>query len=176
MLRSGPEVVAMDDVDESFAAMFRVEYARTVRSVQAMLGDVARAEDVAQDAFVALHHRWSEVSKYDQPGAWVRRVCFRKALRVMHRDQVRARLEQLLHLGVVVPDPSSGVVDRRALAVAVSALPARQRAAVVLHYYEDLTVAEVADAIGCSPGTVKVHLHRARQTLAAAVKGVTSDA
>jgi RNA polymerase sigma-70 factor (ECF subfamily) len=176
MPRSGSEVVAMDDVDESFAAMFRVEYARTVRSVQAMLGDVARAEDVAQDAFVALLRQWSEVSKYDQPGAWVRRVCFRKALRVVHRDYVRARLERLLHLGVVVPDHSTGVVDRRTLASAITALPARQRAAVILHYYEDLTVAEVGDAIGCSPGTVKVHLHRARQALAVAVRGVTSDA
>ncbi len=97
-----------------------------------------------------------------EPGGWVRRVAIRDAVRT-HAARPRRRT---LHLDAA---PSTDglpaiAVDVRA---ALMALPARQRAVVALHYLDDRPVAEIAALLGCSSGTVKTHLARARQALAA---------
>jgi RNA polymerase sigma-70 factor (ECF subfamily) len=83
----------------------------------------------------------------------------------MKRDRTRTELERA---EAVAPDPDLPDVD---LARAVQRLPAMQRAAVVLFYFEDRPVAEIADILDISDGSVKVHLYRARQRLAALLEG-----
>jgi RNA polymerase sigma-70 factor (sigma-E family) len=157
------------DTDTAFDWLFRDEYPAIVRTAYLMLGDRAAAEDVAQEAFVRLYARWRRISRYERPGAWVRRVAIRLASR-----SLRAGRRTLVLAEVEGPDrqPPAGDLDLRR---ALLRLPAAQRAAVVLHYYEDLPVAEVAAILNCATSTAKVHLHRARKRLAQALGEEASD-
>lgn len=140
--------------------LFSVEFPNVMRTVYLILHDADRAEDVTQDAFVQLLRHWKKVSQYDRPGAWVRRVAIRLAMGVLHRERLRSVLERK-----VVPSPEPEPADPDVLR-AIGALPGMQRASVVLFYFEDRPLAEIADIMGCSPSTARVHLHRARKHLA----------
>jgi RNA polymerase sigma factor (sigma-70 family) len=143
---------------EQFDVLYRESFATIVGSVRWIVGDLEVAHEITQDAFVAALVRWRKVSGYDNPGAWVRRVAIRDAVRVAKR----ARSQPHFASRADAMDTET-VIDVR---VAVESLPAAQRAAVVLYYLHDLPVAEVAKTLGCSQGTAKTHLSRARHTLA----------
>jgi RNA polymerase sigma factor (sigma-70 family) len=151
--------------DDSFAELFAATYPQIVRTVWFVIHDRAAAEEVAQDAFTELFRAWSRLRDFDRPDLWVRRVAIRKAQREATRRTRRAMLEQaattgpLVEDGVRLPDPE--------LIAAIRALPAKQRAIVVLFYLEDRPMAEVADLVGCSTSTGFVQLHQARKRLAA---------
>ncbi len=143
---------------ESFDALYRDSFAVVVRSVRWVVGDAEVAREITQDAFVSALVHWRRVSGYDNPGAWVRRVAIRQAVRAARRTHNRPAF------GVSgVASDGDSVIDVRA---AVVSLPAAQRAAVVLRYMHDLPVSEVARTLGCSEGTAKTHLFRARKALA----------
>lgn len=148
------------EIQEEFDWLFAQEYPAVVWTVNVILHDYARAEDVTQDAFVRLLENWDKVSRYDRPGAWVRRVAIRMATRTLGRELRRPRVERA---GPRLPEPEPFDVD---LVDAIQQLTPRQRAVVVLYYFEDRPVQEVADLVDCSASTVTVHLHRARQRLA----------
>jgi len=153
-------LVLLTDASLEYTAFFRREFAAVLRTIALMLRDQARAEEITQDAFLQLLVHWPKVSRYERPDAWVRRVAIRLALRALRRD----RLWQLVRGGLLpkVPDrPTHFDVDG-----AIRQLPGSQRAAVVLHYYEDRPTAEVATILGCSESTARVHLHHARKRLA----------
>ncbi len=156
----------MEATDE-FRWLFRQEFRSVVWSVNVVLHDYARSEEIAQDAFLRLLEKWDKVSHYDRPGAWVRRVAIRLAIRADKRERSRwwgeseASRERGIHSqqgNLLAHDPD--------LMAALAELPARQRAAIALHYLEDRPVSEVADLLGLAPATVSVHLHRARHRLA----------
>ena len=140
--------------------LFSVEFPNVMRTVYLILHDADRAEDVTQDAFVQLLRHWKKVSQYERPGAWVRRVAIRLAMGALHRERLRSVLERK-----VAPSPEPEPADPDVLR-AIGALPGMQRASVVLFYFEDRPLAEIADIMGCSPSTARVHLHRARKHLA----------
>lgn len=150
--------------DREFEELFDAEFSGVVRSVFVVCQDIGRAEDLAQEAFLELLRHWGRVSRYDRPGAWVRRVAIRKAVQTTKREARRSWFERRAAASVV-PDASAPVRADDALWTAVRSLPAQQRAVVALFYYEDLSVEDVADVLGCSVSTVKVHLHRARNSL-----------
>jgi RNA polymerase sigma factor (sigma-70 family) len=143
-----------------FTAFFRLEFAPVLRAVELMLRDHGRAEEITQDAFIQLLAHWTKISSYERPDAWVRRVAVRLALRSLRRDQLwQAVRTRLLPSS---PDrPSRHDVD-----AAIRLLPGSQRAAIVLHYYEDRPTAEIAGILGCSESTARVHLHHARKRMA----------
>jgi RNA polymerase sigma-70 factor (sigma-E family) len=147
--------------DAEFAAFFQAEYPALIRSMYLIVRDREQARDIAQDAFVQLFSRWRRISRYERPDAWVRRVAIRMAVRASRRERLRHRLEHEFEA-----TPPSGPLDLDVLR-AVAKLPAAQRAAVVLFYFEDRPVAEIAEILACSEVTAKVHLHRARKRLAA---------
>jgi RNA polymerase sigma-70 factor (ECF subfamily) len=138
---------------------FRAEYPMVLRTVYLILGDRGRAEDVTQEAFIQLLTHWRKVSRYERPEAWVRRVAIRLAVRTARRDRVRAVLERGAPRSEQSPPPD---LD---LAEALGRLPLKQRACVLLFYFEDRPIAEIVDILGITDGAVKVHLHRARQRL-----------
>jgi RNA polymerase sigma-70 factor (ECF subfamily) len=160
---------AVDDFD----ALFACEYPAVVRTVFLICHDHQLAQDVTQDAFVELFARWEKVSRYDRPGAWVRRVAIRRVSRALQRERRRRVAER-----AVVPAETAEGADLDVLR-AVRRLPLRQRIALVLHYYEDLPLHDVAAVLGCSPATAGVHVHRARAALAselsASPEGVSAD-
>lgn len=149
--------------DEQFRDLFVDDYDRVVRTVFLILRDQGRSEEIAQEAFLELLRHWRRVSGHDLPDAWVRRVAIRMAVRSVQREKA---LE--IALRRVVPEERRETADATAGADvlnAVGTLPARQRAAVVLFYYEDRPIDEVAQILDCSPSTARVHLHKARKRL-----------
>ena len=148
------------DADLQFDWLFADEFPAVMRTVYLIVHDPGRAEDITQDAFVQLLRHWKKVSRYDRPGAWVRRVAIRLAVEAARRERVRTLLERN-----VEPPPIRGPVDVDVMR-AVRQLPGMQRAAVVLCYFEDLPLSEIAGILRCSDATVRVHLHRARKRLA----------
>jgi RNA polymerase sigma factor (sigma-70 family) len=151
----------LNEAHLEYAWFFRAEFPGVLRTVFLILHDRGRSEDVTQEAFIQLLAHWKKVSRYERPDAWVRRVAIRQAVRTMKRERMRTVLERA---EASTLDPDIPDVD---LARAVQRLPAMQRVAVVLFYFEDRPIAELVDIMGISDGSVKVHLHRARQRLAA---------
>jgi len=144
---------------------FATFYAATFHSLCAQLsvhtGDLAEAQDVVQEAYTRALARWSTLSTYDDPAAWVRRVAWYLATsrwrRIRRFAEIASRHREE---PVVAPEP-----DRAALQAALAALPVRQRQVVVMHYIADMPVAEIALAIDAPVGTIKSLLSRARAAL-----------
>lgn len=158
----------MGDI-EGFSWFFRGEYDAVVHTAQLVLGDRQEAHDVAQEAFLRLLKHWKKVSKYERPDAWVRKVAFRLALTAKRKRRVHGLLES------DPPAPPDGwdFADPE-LSKAIEALSIMQRAAIVLFYFEDRPMAEVAQILDCSVSTAKVHVHKARKRLASLMLGGVS--
>lgn len=148
-------------VDKEYAWFFSGEYPALIRTLFFIVHNTERAEDIAQDAFMQLLIHWKKVSKYERPDAWVRRVAIRLAMRSIRREQMRSLVERSSAISEL-PKPVD--VD---LANAIGQLPPKQRSAVVLFYFEDRPMQEIADILGCSLSTGWVHLHKARKRLGA---------
>jgi RNA polymerase sigma factor (sigma-70 family) len=146
--------------DPEFECLFRAEFTHIVRTVFLICHDLERAEELTQEAFLQLYRRWETVRFYQRPGAWVRKVAVRLAVRSVKEEGRRRQAERNITLPGV-DESDWDVLDL------LRELPARQRAVVVLHYVEDAPVTRIAEVLGCSPATVKVHLFRARQRLSA---------
>lgn len=150
--------------DTGFVGLFRAEYSAIVGLITVVVGDRAVAEDLTQDAFGQAHRHWDRIAGYERPGAWVRRVALNAALSWRRTRQREVRALRRLDTERLVEAPEVSEVWR-----AVAALPGQQRAAVALFYVEDRTTAEIADILGCSESTARVHLHRGRQALGIAL-------
>jgi RNA polymerase sigma-70 factor (ECF subfamily) len=161
------QVAAVADVavPASFDAFYRSEFPRMVNIAYALSGSRLAAEDLAQDAMVAAHRQWDRVAGLEKPGAWTRRVVINKAASLYQRR--KAELRAVARLGPFrgsLPQPLDGESEH--LWHEVRRLPRRQVQAVALFYVDDMTVAMIAEIMECAESTVKVHLHKARQTLA----------
>ena len=149
----------------SVEALFRQSYTSIVQSLALAGGDLAAAEDATQEAFAQAWVSWSRISRYDNPGAWVRRVAINK-LRNAHRSRLRGeaavqRMNSESSTASSTGEPESDLV------LGLQRLPYKQRVCAVLFYLDDLSTAEVADAMGISQGSVSQHLNRARNALRA---------
>jgi RNA polymerase sigma factor (sigma-70 family) len=153
----------------TYELVFESEFRSITRDVYYILGDRDGAIDVAEEAFTRLAQHWPKVSRYDRPGAWVRRVAIRIA--------VRNRMKKYREVGEYVPEQSVAPIDPIYIDVrnAVMKLPRTQRAAIILHYYHDLLIEEVANILGCRVNTVKAHLFKARARLKQLLAGVIND-
>jgi RNA polymerase sigma-70 factor (sigma-E family) len=121
-------------------------------------GDRSAAEDLVQSTLVRAYVAWHRVRDEAARDGYVRRIMVRESYRRPSRSQ-----PVLGEPGVL--DAHGPVEDRLDLFPLLAALPRQQRAVVVLRYYEDLSEREIADALGCSPGSVKRHASRALATL-----------
>jgi RNA polymerase sigma-70 factor (sigma-E family) len=159
------------DRDERIRALFEDHYAGLCRLAHLIVGDAAQAEELVMDAFVRTFVGWRRIRDLDKADRYLRRAVVnlsRSRNRRRHPEE-RSSLEGQPTMAFsldIDPEVARVVWD------AVHALPHRQRAAVVLRYYEDLPEADIADALGCSVGTVKSQLSKARATLARSLEGV----
>jgi RNA polymerase sigma factor (sigma-70 family) len=161
--RLGPQV---ERPPETFEDFYRREYTPVVGLAYALSGSRSGAEDLAQEAFFAAHRNWERIAGYEQPGAWVRRVVANLSVSVFRRRVAEAKaMARSAALGerTEVPDLGSGDPEFWG---AVRALPRRQAQVIALFYLDDRPIAEVADILEMSPGTVKRHLHNGRHALA----------
>jgi len=149
-----PETFPPPEVGFDFGDYVRTRSAGLVRAAYLLTGDRQLAEDLAQTALAKVSLRWDVVSARGAPDAYVRKVMVRTSIgwrrRRWHGEHPTAPLPE-----VAVVDPTAAVDARQRLRAALLALPPRQRAAVVLRFYEDLSETDTAVALGCSVGAVK---------------------
>lgn len=147
-------------VSGDFREFYEREHPTVLRACFLLARERAAAEDATQEAFARALERWDRLRSVEWAGGWVMRT----AINVVRRTKGRDR-----HASAPIPDVAVDDVDlagRTDLWTAVGRLPRRQREATVLHYALDLPVAQVAAAMGCSEGSVKTHLFKARAALA----------
>ena len=149
---------------QPFAEFVEASSGRLVRTAYLVVGDLAEAEDLAQEALAKVAQRWPRVRQMASPYGYARRVLFNLALEADRRR--RRDPEPVAVLPEVTADDSTElVIARDVLANAIPLLPPRQRATLVLRYWEQLTEAETAEVLGCSVGTVKSQTSKAIQRL-----------
>lgn len=139
-------------------------YPRMVRLGFLMSGSFHAAEEVVQEAFISAYRDWDRVREFDRPDAWVRRVVVNKAHSRLRRAyaETRARVRWAggHRFEVELPETTDAFWRE------VRALPRRQAQTVVLRHSEGYSTGEIAELLGLSASTVRVHLYRARATLA----------
>jgi RNA polymerase sigma-70 factor (sigma-E family) len=139
------------------------------RTAYLLCGDWHTADDLVSAALVKLLRHWRRVSSMDAPDAYVRRMLMRAWLDERRRPWRRERTaERIPDRPVVADDPT----QRMYVLALLAELPARRRAVLVLRYFCDLSVAETAEALGCSEGTVKSQAARALDSLRSRLAGV----
>jgi RNA polymerase sigma-70 factor (sigma-E family) len=156
------------EADEAIEQLYAAHWRQLVRLSVLLVRDTGAAEEIVQDAFVALHGRWSRLRDPDKALANLRQAVVnrsRSSLRhraVVERHAARER----------TPDDAPGADDaalatsrREAVLDAMRALPSRQREVLALRYYLDLSEAEIAEALGISRGAVKSHASRGSAAL-----------
>ena len=156
--------------EDSFDDLMQREWAPVLAVATALVGRSGAAEELTQEAFFAAHRRWDHVGSLDRPGAWVRRVVINRSVSHLRRRRVELRVMDVVGRMPVVHDDGPAMVDAaqdRLLWDQVRRLPARQAQCVVLRHVDGLDAAEIADLLGCSAATVRVHLHRGLHTLRA---------
>lgn len=153
-------VARSSGTSEDFSSFFEIHYTRVARTVFLLVHDREVAEDIAQEAFMKLLANWARVSRYELPEGWVRRIAIRLGMKHLRRQRLHLRTLERLEPPSGTPEPPDPDLMR-----AVRALPPAQRSAVVLFYFVDLPVREIAEIIDCSEATAKVHLHKARRRL-----------
>lgn len=154
-----PMPASFDDfVDQRLPAVLRFTGVLT--------GDRHLAEDVVQEVLVKAHRHWATIAVKQRPESYVKRMVvneyvswLRKWGRVVPWEDMRE------HSPDLVPDFADHVADRAEVADRLSQLPARQRAVIVLRYYEGLSDVEIASVLGCRAGTVRGYAARALATL-----------
>lgn len=134
------------------------------RTAYLLTGDRQLAEDLVQTALGKAYASWSRVQRADQPDAYVRRIMLNAYLAWWRRPRVREHLVDELP---VVPssDATASYAQADQVREAIRTLPRRQRAVVVLRFYDDLPEAQIGELLGCAASTVRSQLSRALATL-----------
>lgn len=159
MLRERPSERADDT---GFVAFYRVQWASAVRLAHVLTGDQSTAEDVAQDGFQRLHRYYDRI---ENPGGYLRTIivnlCNEHHRRLARDARRKTKLDRVSEL---VSPSADSVADE--MLDALDQLPYRQKAVLVLRYYEGLSEQEIAAALGVRPGTVKSLASRSLERLA----------
>ena len=159
-----------DEPDDhaSFVALVRSRQAAWLRTAYLLTGDQQQAEDLLQGALAKLAQHWPRI-RTGEPEGFVRTVLYRDAVSWWRRNR-RERVGGVPER--VTVDPSDRVDRRLVLEQALAALTPRQRAVLVLRFYEDLSTQETARALGVSAGTVKSQTSAALSRLRIALRAI----
>jgi RNA polymerase sigma-70 factor (sigma-E family) len=159
-------------VRDDVTAFCTREWPRLVGSLSLFTGDGELAQELAQETLARVCRDWRKVSNLDAPGAWAHRVALNLARsHFRHRAVARRHGSRLAVAAARVDDPDTATTI--AVRNAVALLPLRQRTALVLRYFADLSVAETAEAMHCPEGTVKTLTRQA--IIALRTTGLISD-
>jgi len=154
--------------DWAVTELYLLHYQRLVRLAALLVRDIATAEDVVQDSFVAMHDGWQRLRDAESALAYLRQAVVNRSRSVLrHRAVVEKYPEKP---SPDMPSAEHGALvqlQRSAVIATLRKLPGRQREAIVLRYYADFSEAEVAAAMGISCGAVKSHTARAMAALRA---------
>jgi RNA polymerase sigma-70 factor (sigma-E family) len=164
------EVLAEVAVEAVFADFVRAYTPALSRTAYLLTGSTHAAEELVQDTLVRLYPQWHRVQRADVPLAYVRR-CVTNAFLNERRPTIRVVVTDVMPDRPSDRDPIQDLTDRDEVWTLLATLAPRQRAALVLRFYDGLSDAEIADALGCRAGTVRSLISRGltslRQTVAA---------
>jgi RNA polymerase sigma-70 factor (sigma-E family) len=166
-----PDALPEWSADHAVVELYSLQYRSLVRLAAMLVRDTPTAEEVVQDAFVAMHAGWHRLKDTDKALAYLRQAVVNKA-----RSVLRHRMVVEKNLQTAQPDMPSAehgafaLLKRSAVIAALRTLPERQREAIVLRYYADLSEAEIAATMGISRGSVKSHTSRGIAALRAALE------
>jgi RNA polymerase sigma-70 factor (sigma-E family) len=164
--RSGGAEVVQPDADRLLTDLYTAHYRGLVRLAAYLTGDLDGAEEVVQDAYVKVHGAWGGLKDPNKGEAYLRTAVVNLSRSRIRRRQVAARyVVEPLSEAASAETTALAHVQREAVLHALHALPRRQREAVVLRYYSDLTESQTAAAMGCSTGSVKSYTSRAMASL-----------
>ena len=141
--------------EEDFRSFVAARSAALLRFAHVLTGDRSAAEDVVQTALAKTALGWSRVRRKDNPEGYVRRAIVNTHLNATRRRPWREQPREHIPEDADSRSREHELDDREAMWQALSGLPPRQRAVLVLRYYEDLSESDIADVLGCSRGTVK---------------------
>ena len=167
MTSRGAAAERADGADDVLVDLYRAHYRSLVRLAALLLDDVGTSEEVVQDAYIRMHGAWRRISDPEKALPYLRTTVVNLSRSRMRRRQVAAK-----HAPKPMPDDPSaeyGAIahaERDAVVAALRDLPPKQREALVLRFYGDLSEADIAATMGCSQGAVKSHLHRGKAALA----------
>ena len=159
-----------EDLDRrrrSFEEYVTARWAALYRTSHLLTGDPAAAEDLLQSTLIKVLAQWPRVQRADAPDAYVRKMLLNEMLSDRRKSGRRAEKAHLVPVSTVVADPAAASSTRMDLWAQVQLLPPRQRAVLVLRYYEDLSEAQIAEVLGISTGTVKSQASLALRALRA---------
>lgn len=148
-----------------FDAFYEARAPSLVRTIYLRTGDVTRAEDCVQEAFIRAWRKWDRLNG-DDPVGWVTTVAWRLAIRAWRRSMREAVSN---HGAGSTADPPPRFEELVALRDLLGNLPTPQGDVLLLHYLEDLSVRDVSKVLGMREGTIKSHLSRGRANLQAAI-------
>lgn len=147
---------------EDLADFCEQEYERLVRVLSLYCGSGPIAEELAHDALIKACRDWNRVKTMDFPRAWLHRVGMNLANSHFRRRSIERRVTEKLGASAQeAPDHSEAFVIRSV----VAALPPRQRTVILLHYFDDLTYAQIGELLGCPANTAKSLARRAMESL-----------
>ena len=157
--------------DLAVIELYSMHYPALVRLAAMLVRDTPTAEEVVQDAFIAMHDAWDRLRDTDKALAYMRQAVVNRSRSVLrHRMVVEKNLQKP---PPDMPSAEAGaltLLERSAVVAALRHLPERQREAIVLRYYADLSEAEIAVAMHISRGAVKSHTSRGMAALRAALE------
>lgn len=165
---------AVENWEQTLAELARSRGAALKRHAFLLCGDNSQADDLVQEALVRAFARPLRVPRPGGAEAYVRVIMVNLFIDGARRQSRWRRVAPLLRPAEAAPDPAEEVSARDAMLTALRSLSPRQRACVVLRYYEDLPVAEVAAALGVSEGAVKRYLSEAAAGLAVRLSSAES--
>lgn len=149
--------------EQSYGDFVMARRAALVREAYLLVGDAHLAEDLVQTALAKTYVAWHRVSTSRAPEAYVRRILINANIS-QHR---RRRVAEVLTgtLPEAASEPVQPLLHSAEVIEALMSLPPRQRAAIVLRYWDDLPESEIAELMGCSIGSVRTHTSRAMAKL-----------
>jgi RNA polymerase sigma-70 factor (sigma-E family) len=154
-------VVERASADDAVTTLYTAHYRSLVRLSALLLGDAAVAEEVVQDAFVAMHGKWGRLREPDKAAAYLRQAVVNRSRSALRRRVVEERHAQRADAaGPSAEQSALHTLERDAVMAALRSLPQRQREVLVLRYYADLSEADIAGALSISQGAVKSHASR----------------
>jgi RNA polymerase sigma-70 factor (sigma-E family) len=159
--------VEADEPGRDVTELFHAHHLELVRLAVLMVGDLATAEDVVQDAFEQLHRRWRNLRQQSSALDYARSAVLNGSRSVLRRRAVaRKHQARIVVPSQGDPDAAAGFEQRSELIEAFRALPRRQREVLALRFYVDMSVADVSATLGISEGAVRSTTSRGLDALA----------
>jgi RNA polymerase sigma-70 factor (sigma-E family) len=168
---AGPGVTAASgagtgwEAAAALSALYTAQYRPLVQLAGLLVGDVATAEEVVQDSFIAMHTHWRRLHDIDKASGYLRQCVLNRSRSVLRHRTVMDRNVPHQPSAPSAEEGAIQLLERSAVIAALRRLSPRQRQALVLRYYEELSEAQIASTMGITRGAVKSHTFRGMTAL-----------